>query len=87
MRWPSSAPKAGGGKGAEPAKGGVADAPLAFDVEPKKCVIPPHEHRYVTCYFTPKAMQTFDGAFEACIQLRLARRQSNTGLQLTPPVN
>ena len=62
------APKAGGGKGAEPAKGGVADAPLAFDVEPKKCVIPPHEHRYVTCYFTPKAMQTFDGAFEIQVE-------------------
>jgi hypothetical protein len=27
-------------------------------------VIPPHEHRYVSCYFTPTGMQTFDGSLE-----------------------
>lgn len=54
------APKAGT-KGGD-AKVAPSDAPLALDVVPKKCVIPPHEH---PCYFTPcKAMQTFFGTFE-----------------------
>ena len=32
----------------------VGDSP--FDVEPKEVVIPPHEHRYVSCFFKPGNM-------------------------------
>ena len=42
---------------------------MPFDVEPKKIVIPPHEHRYVTCYFTPQAMQTYFATLEADVEL------------------
>ena len=54
-------------------KGGGKDAPPAgempFDIEPKKLTIPPHEHRYVTCYFSPTAMTTYFATFEANVEL------------------
>ena len=51
-------------RGQEAAQG----APLAFEVEPKRCVIPPHEHRYVTLFFNPHAMATHTGVFEAEVE-------------------
>ncbi|KAL1499824.1 hypothetical protein AB1Y20_012509 [Prymnesium parvum] len=42
---------------------------LPFEVEPKKCQIPPHEHRYVTVYCTPQAMRPYYGVFEAKVEL------------------
>ena len=46
----------------------VWDQELVFDVEPKKALIPPHEHRYVTCYFTPKAMCEYRATFEVNVE-------------------
>jgi P pilus assembly chaperone PapD len=40
----------------------------AFEVEPKKCTIPPHEYRYVTAFFTPKAITSYSGIFEAEVE-------------------
>jgi len=37
-------------------------------VEPKRCTIPPHEHRYVTAFFTPKAIASYTGVFEAEVE-------------------
>ena len=55
------APKGGG----KPAAG----EEVPFDVEPKKLTIPPHEHRYVTCFVSPTAMQTYFATFEANVEL------------------
>ena len=56
---------AGGGKEAPKAEG----SDLPFVVEPDKCLIPPHEHRYVDVRFAPGAMKTFYGLFEASVEL------------------
>mmetsp|Transcript_3107 Transcript_3107/g.11897 ORF Transcript_3107/g.11897 Transcript_3107/m.11897 type:complete len:4490 (-) Transcript_3107:1724-15193(-) len=42
-----------------------AAAAKAFDVQPKKLFIPPHEHRYVKVYFSPQALQSYSAIFEA----------------------
>eukprot|EP00965_Chrysotila_dentata_P103903 3431323-Pleurochrysis_carterae.AAC.1 len=62
----------GGGGGGKGGKGVIAADPsagLSFDIEPKKCVIPPHEHRYVTAFFLPQSMQIYRAVFEAEVEL------------------
>ena len=59
------AAKPSGGKGDPPPAAGE----LPFDVEPKEVVIPPHEHRYITCFFKPTAMQTYNATLEAAVDL------------------
>ncbi|KAJ3260794.1 hypothetical protein HK103_007357 [Boothiomyces macroporosus] len=41
---------------------------FAFDVEPKKLVIPSHEHRYVAVSFHPTSIQSYSGVFEATVE-------------------
>ncbi|KAJ3270503.1 hypothetical protein HDV01_007759 [Terramyces sp. JEL0728] len=41
---------------------------FAFDVEPKKLIIPSHEHRYVTVSFHPTSIQSYSGMFEAMVE-------------------
>ena len=50
----AAAPPAKEGKGPPEPPPAVGDNP--FDVEPKEVVIPPHEHRYVSCFFKPGNM-------------------------------
>lgn len=37
-------------------------------VHPKRLDIPPHEYRYVTVYFSPKAIRSFAAVFEALVE-------------------
>lgn len=39
-----------------------------MEVHPKKLDIPPHEYRYVTVYFAPKAIKSFAAMFEAVVE-------------------
>jgi len=39
-----------------------------MEVQPAQLDIPPHEHRYVTVYFAPKAISTYQAVFEATVQ-------------------
>ncbi|KAI8803400.1 hypothetical protein BJ742DRAFT_498091 [Cladochytrium replicatum] len=41
---------------------------FAFDVEPKRLVIPSHEHRYVVVSFHPMSIQSYAGVFEATVE-------------------
>ncbi|KAJ3115022.1 hypothetical protein HDU96_001327 [Phlyctochytrium bullatum] len=43
-------------------------ADFAFDVEPKKLVIPSHEHRYITVSFHPTSIQSYAGILEAVVE-------------------
>ena len=36
-----------------------------MEVQPSKCDLPPHEHRYVTVYFHPRAIASYAAVFEA----------------------
>jgi hydrocephalus-inducing protein len=42
--------------------------PDLLQVHPKKLDIPPHEYRYVTVYFSPKAIKSFVATFEAIVE-------------------
>ncbi|KAJ3036631.1 hypothetical protein HDV00_002527 [Rhizophlyctis rosea] len=46
----------------------VDAADFAFDLDLKKLSIPSHEHRYVTAYFHPTAIQSYAGIFEAVVE-------------------
>jgi hydrocephalus-inducing protein len=41
---------------------------FAFDVQPETLTIDPHKHKYVTVGFTPTAMMTYGGIFEAIVE-------------------
>jgi len=41
---------------------------FAFDVQPESLTIDPHKHKYVTVSFTPTAMMTYGGIFEAVVE-------------------
>ena len=57
--------------GGENAGGASADdAPFPMEVQPSTWDIPPHEHRYVTVYFAPRAIQTYSAVFEANVEGR-----------------
>ncbi|KAJ3215867.1 hypothetical protein HDU67_010224 [Dinochytrium kinnereticum] len=43
-------------------------ADFAFDVEPKKLVIPSHEHRYINITFHPTSIQSYAGILEAVVE-------------------
>ncbi|KAJ3106206.1 hypothetical protein HDU97_006839 [Phlyctochytrium planicorne] len=43
-------------------------ADFAFDVEPKKLVIPSHEHRYINVTFHPTSIQSYAGILEAIVE-------------------
>ena len=45
---------------------GEGEVPMS--VTPETAYIPPHEHRYVTITFAPKAIQVFSGVFEAVVE-------------------
>jgi hypothetical protein len=57
-------PRAGEGPNATP----EGDFPM--EVQPAQLDIPPHEHRYVTVYFAPRSIATFQAVFEATVQAR-----------------
>ena len=59
------APAGAAAAGKDAAGGGE----MPFDIEPKKLTIPPHEHRYVTCFFTPQSMQIYYASLEANVEL------------------
>ena len=44
------------------------EAEGVFSVQPSSWVIPSHEHRYVTVYFKPSAMQRYKGRFSAAVE-------------------
>merc|ERR1711871_1468168 len=44
------------------------EADGVFEVQPSSWVIPSHEHRYVTVYFKPTAMQRYKGRFRATVE-------------------
>ena len=44
------------------------EAEGVFSVQPSSWVIPSHEHRYVTVYFKPSAMQRYKGRFSATVE-------------------
>ncbi|KAJ3047832.1 hypothetical protein HK097_011139 [Rhizophlyctis rosea] len=46
----------------------VDAADFAFDLDIKKLSIPSHEHRYVTAFFHPTAIQSYAGIFEAVVE-------------------
>ena len=57
---------------ARAAKGGSKGDPageVPFEVQPSELLIPPHEHRYVTCFFKPTGMQTYYATLEAAVEL------------------
>ena len=44
------------------------DGDIPIEVHPQSTEIPPHEHRYVTCYFRPKAIMTYSAVFNAVVE-------------------
>eukprot|EP00976_Prorocentrum_cordatum_P063576 1177141-Prorocentrum_minimum.AAC.3 len=39
-----------------------------MDVQPQLLTIPAHEHRYVTCYFTPRAIQSYSATLDVVVE-------------------
>lgn len=49
-------------------KGLPADAPFPITVEPKQLIIPPHEYRFATLLFHPRAILAYNASFEAVVE-------------------
>jgi hydrocephalus-inducing protein len=64
--------KARGGESksaAATAAAAVPDGAFPMEVQPALLDIPPHEHRYVTVYFAPRAIATYQAVFEATVKV------------------
>jgi hydrocephalus-inducing protein len=46
----------------------TAENGAAYQVQPSSLELPPHEHRYVTVYFKPVEMRTYNARFSAKVQ-------------------
>ncbi|KAJ4461899.1 putative Hydrocephalus-inducing protein [Paratrimastix pyriformis] len=63
------APKGGAAAAAAGADEAAGESgAVAFDVDQKKLVIPPREHRYVTVTFNPPSMRPYEAVFQALVE-------------------
>ena len=55
----------------------------AFQVQPASLELPPHEHRYVTVYFKPVEMRSYDARFAATVADGTDERTNRLAFELT----
>lgn len=56
--------------------------PFAFDIEPKKVSISPHEHTYVTVSFNPSTMHTYSGVVEAAVENSVSSKSKSLAFEV-----